>query len=65
MYNPTEPQEPVEHEPVQLLEIEPEKLTQEEEERIRNLEGLIVEEEGRSAEVQEDVADEEQGEGEG
>ncbi len=34
---------------MQLLEIEPEKLTPEEEERVRALEALIAEEEGRSA----------------
>ena len=45
----TEAEEPVEHKPVELLEIEPEKYTGEEEERLRALEALISEEEGRTA----------------
>ena len=45
----TEAEEPVEHKPVELLEIEPEKYTGEEEERLRALEALIAEEEGRTA----------------
>ena len=44
----------MEHKPAELLEIEPEKLTQEEEERIKALEGLIAEEEGRTEEVLEE-----------
>ena len=45
----TEAEEPVEHKPVELLEIEPEKYTEEEEGRLRALEALIAEEEGRTA----------------
>ena len=50
----TEAEEPVEHKPVELLEIEPEKYTGEEEQRLRALEALIAEEEGRTA-PEEDV----------
>ena len=38
----------MEHKPVALLEIEPEKYTEEEEQRLRALEALIAEEEGRT-----------------
>ena len=45
----------MEHKPVELLEIEPEKYTGEEEERLRALEALIAEEEGRTAPGEEEV----------
>ena len=63
LYKPTEAdgEEPVEHKPVKLLEIEPEKLTEEEAERIKTLEGLIAEEEGRTEEVQDEQSTEEGG----
>ena len=51
----TETEELVEHKPVELLEIEPEKYTGEEEERLRALEALIAEEEGRTALGEEEV----------
>ena len=58
-----EPKQPVEHRPAQLLDIEPDKLTQEEEDRIRALEALIAEEEGRTEKATEYQGDPE-GEGE-
>ena len=45
----TEAEESVEHKPVELLKIEPEKYTEEEQDRLRALEALIAEEEGRTA----------------